>query len=203
VSFASLRGRGPVDRERLATACHEAGHAVVGCLLGAVLDYAELLEVGPCSAGRFGPERVRGWTRFAVGADGLCRARIAAAGPAAEVLMASQGRGVTVGAVMTALGRRSCAEPARLGVCGVQSDRAQIERQGWADPSSLVSELVPLVGRCWPSVSFVARRLYRGERVGQADVLAALGVRDEGDVPFLAALVRSGLRVPRPLEAVT
>jgi hypothetical protein len=186
VSFASLRGRGPVDRERLATACHESGHAVVGCLLGAVLDYAEVLEIGPCSVERFGA-RVRGWTRFTALDEGLHRARIAAAGPAAEVLFLSGGRRPTVGAISAALDG--------------QGDGARLQRFG--DPWSMVAEVVPLVDRCWPSVSHLARRLYRGERISQPDVLAALGCRDEAGLPFLAALTRSELRVPRPLEAVT
>lgn len=151
------------QRNRLAPAFHEAGHAVVGVLHGATVGRAELVRGGP----RTNPDGTFGVCRYE-SFDFIAEARrrdIAAAGTIAEAVVRF-GPEPTPRQIDQVLARNS-------------NDRAELRRLCFAagEPVSVpTAEVLPLVTRCWPSLAELAHRLVKDGEFGHSDVLAALSI---------------------------
>ncbi|WP_374025610.1 hypothetical protein [Mycobacterium sp. HNNTM2301] len=153
------------ERERAATAFHEAGHAIAATLLGG------RIRVAVVSEGRtFG---MLGKTVHDEVAAGSWPS-ILYAGPWAEARLGA-GRRPTQREMFTALDRNVC-------------DDRELSRAGGSVTGAAI---VPLLERCWPSVAKLAAQLWSNSEVRHADVCAALRIpqRDNG---FHLSLIRSG-----------
>lgn len=163
-----------VDRDRLALAVHEAGHAVAGVVLGAELRNAYLVPENIKM-----PDGRKGEARFRARPHGTDE-RIVYAGPWAEAKFAVGGRRPTqqgFNAVMA--------------TSGVHDQRALTAAGGTHEGAAVQ----PIIERCWPAVMTLAKKLYKVGEVSHEDVCAALGITDGGGYysKQLASL-RSGCR---------
>ena len=169
------------QRNRLAPAFHEAGHAVVGVLHGATVGRAELVRGGP----RTNPDGTFGSCRYQV-FDFIAEAHrrdIVAAGTVAEAVI-RLGPDPTPRQMDSVLTRN-------------RSDRDEIQRLCFAagEPVAVPTEVLPLVTRCWESIADLALRLTQHGEADHTDVLAALKIPGgaSADVTaHYAAAIRSG-----------
>lgn len=162
------------DREAalVELAMHEAGHAVVGAVLGGTLAW---------SAVRGSPDDalpLHGNTLFADMPAGV-DAQVAYAGPFAAAYWLAGNRRPTQTEVMAQL---------RAGGCG---DDQTVLASG---PAALTAARVaPLVERCWPAIRAVAGTLVGRGSVVAADVSAALRLSADPQVRGVQlANIRSG-----------
>lgn len=175
----------PRERQHLRTCVHEAGHAVAGVVLGA------LLRNSVVSTGRI--TGIQGLTSFSHDTPTWHQPSIAFAGPWAEARWLVEGRPSQrqLNRILDGSGYKD-----HRALC------AAAARDVFGDPTAQARLSVPpLVERAWPAVVRVAQQLHRAGEVIQADVLAALGVDDGGGLTSsqLAGL-RSGCRAVRPLH---
>lgn len=157
----------PVDRDALAVAIHEAGHAVSGVVLGADFHTAVVGEL---------PGGLKGQAYFydrPHGADPL----ISYAGPYAEARWLAGGRRPTQREFYTVLDGHGCRDRSVLTAAGGFHAGADVE---------------PIVARCWPAVLTVARQLHLTGEVVREDVLAALGVDTTRPVASQLSNIRCG-----------
>lgn len=165
------------ERDRLALAIHEAGHAVMGTLLGGTIKAAVVGE-----GATFG---LAGETVF----DELPEyhhASVAYAGPLAESRF-RHGPTPRVDQVW-----------AVLDGCGARDQTAIVAAVGVSRPpnSAMIAKHLKT---CWSSIATVANRLYFEGEVRHVDVCAALGVTDGGGTgSFQLANIKSGLQRPVP-----
>lgn len=165
------------ERDRLAIAIHEAGHAVMGTLLGGRLHTAVVAE-----GATFG---LTGETVFDELADHFT-ASTAYAGPLAEARFRF-GPTPRVDQVW-----------AVLDGCGSRDQTAIVAAVGVSRPpnSAMIAKQLTT---CWSSIATVANRLYFEGEVRHADVCAALGVTDGGGPgSFQLANIKAGLQRPVP-----
>lgn len=176
-TLADLR---PVERVQLGYAAHEAAHATIGLLSGAVIDRAEVLRGGP----QTNPYGSAGFCRYAPFnfEAGLRRADILAAGTAGEAILHHGAR------------PSSFQLSALLDENGSDRDElAKLTRyQRGATPSDSLSAVLPLVLRCWQPIARLAGQLHAEGVIDHAAVLAALGVPSADEAPLYAAMIRSG-----------
>lgn len=141
------------ERTRIATAFHEAGHAVAAVLAGGRLDHARLLDAGDL-AGR---------TAYS-GVSAFDAPGVAYAGPWAEARWRA-GRTPDLTAVYAAIETHT-------------GDREALTAAGGGPlPRGIESTLE----RCWPAVAALAAELWAGP-IRHGDVLAALGVQADPEV---------------------
>lgn len=160
------------DRERqLAELCvHEAGHAVVGVVLGGRLRLASVTGgLAPGSAG------FRGRTAFADLPSGH-DAAVAYAGPWAAARWRADRR-PTQRDVFAVLRGSGCADDAVLLASGAAAVTA--------------ARVVPLVERCWPQVCTLAAKIAADTTVRHADVCEVLALSAD---PPTAALQLAHIR---------
>lgn len=151
------------ELDRIATAFHEAGHAVASVILGGHVHQAVIHDDG---GGRTGHDVMPAGTEAA----------ITLAGPWCEARW-------TLGRAPGPLDLR------RVLAINQSDDRALCAAGG----PHMGAEVVPLLERCWPAVKAVTTKLYRTSRADHADVCAALGLSDDGGPSSLGlAMIRSG-----------
>lgn len=161
------------ERNHLEICVHEAGHAVAGVALGGRLRSAVVTNSRVWG--------VDGLTSFSDRPHGR-DPEIAYAGPWAQ-------------AKFRAGGGDNCPTQrqvlAVLNAGGYRDDRMLIASGG----THLGHFVTPLIERTWPAVIRVARRLYDTGEATHADVLAALGITDDGG-PGSSQLagLRAGMR---------
>ena len=159
------------EREWIAVAFHESGHAVATVVLGGRISMA---VVG--SDGRSG---ALGETHPAHVPEGAMPL-ITFAGPWAEARWLA-GRRPSTRDLFRVLDGHGC------------HDYRSLQASGG---TAAVSSVVPLLERCWPAITRLASRLYHprtARLVRQPDVLAALGITDGGGPgSHELALIRSG-----------
>lgn len=170
----------PREREHLSACVHEGGHAVATVALGGVIRTAVVSNSKVTG--------VEGLTTFAEDVPAGRRPEILYAGPWAQAKFLAGGRASRptrrqVLAVLDGGGGRDCAE---LSLAG---------------GTHLGHAVTPVIERCWPAVIRVAQQLYRTGEVGQADVVAALGITDGGGPGSsqLASLRAAGFRSVPPI----
>ena len=161
------------DRQRLGLAVHEAAHAVVGVLHGATVESATLTADGSDGDCTFTSEV------FATSTRGH-RSLIAAAGAAAAAVF-HHGPQPSLRQVEAQLG---------------DSDREDLRLTSLSSRQSLpeqLTEVLPVVLRCWSAIGTLAAGLYLGNELSHADVCTALGLADGGGPGSLElAIIRSG-----------
>jgi hypothetical protein len=161
------------DRQHIALAVHEAGHAVVGVLYGARVEHAALAR-----------DRKSGRCEFDADSFGASpsayRPQIAAAGALAEAVF-RHGPRPTIRQIEALLNGSDCEELRFVALSSLQ-------------PFSIPSNAVlPMVLRCWTAIGDLATELCLGHEIDHADVCAALGLTDEGGPGSLGlAMIRSG-----------
>jgi hypothetical protein len=163
------------QRERLAVAVHEAGHAVIGALHGATVSGLRVLSVVD-SEGRNGFCSYKPFS----GPVGAYWGRILAAGPMAEAVF-RYGPQFNSGQLAALLDAR-------------HTDRDELARLAFSHGGMTVpsTEVLPLLTRCWSSVAELATRLYTHGSATHRDVLDALGVPGTSVQQHHAAAIRSG-----------
>ena len=179
--------------DRLVAAVHEAGHAVAALVYGGDVRSAEVFvrDDRPVLVGR------DGWKL-----NGVCMTEalplvahvrqhlITAAGPAAEAI-ARHGQNPT---------------PAQLhGILAGTKDHQDLQRHALTASSAVgvsdpVSEVLPVMRRCWPAIAQLACDMDDGRTLTHEDVAAALGLsKDRGLHSFELANIAAGLRpIPNP-----
>lgn len=170
------------DRNRLGLCLHEASHAVAGVLAGATIERAALTDDGTDGECTFTADS------FAHDSRRYHRALVAAAGPVASAVF-THGDGPSPRQLDAALGDGDREE---LRLATFHSERNHQE---------MLAAAVPVVRRCWPSITALAVQIWAGNDVTHDDVLAALGITDGGGPrsPQLS-LIASGAVTPRPLK---
>lgn len=163
------------QRQRLAVAVHEAGHAVVGALHGATVTRLRVLS----SVDREGRSGFCAYRPFN-GPVGASWGRILAAGPLAEAVF-RHGPQFSSGQLAAVLDAQ-------------HFDRDELRRLAFArgGPAVPRTELMPLLLRCWPSVAELATRLYTDGSATHQDVLDSLGCPSAALQSHYAASVRAG-----------
>jgi hypothetical protein len=161
------------DRRRLCLAAHEAGHAVVGVIYGATIERATLT---------------------ADGRDGQCEFAADSFGPSARThrpLIAAAG---AVAAAVFRYGPRPGLH--KIDALLEGSDREELRLASLRSlhtPSETLTEVLPVVLRCWTAIGQLATDLHSGREITHADVCAALGLTDGGGPgSFELAMIHSG-----------
>jgi hypothetical protein len=161
------------DRRRIALAVHEAGHAVVGALYGATIERAALDDDGADGECEFAADTFGSTAR-------AHRPLIAAAGAVAAAVF-DHGPRPTLRQIEAHLEGSDREELRLASLSSVES------------PTAPLTDVLPVVLRCWPAIGEVATALALGEEITHADVSAALGLTDcGGPGSFELALIRSG-----------
>lgn len=150
------------ERERAATAHHEAAHAIAAVLHSARVDSVEVY------AAPRGDDHGR--VTFAHGPDD--RRATTYAGPWAEARYL-HGPRPAVAAIRAALS----------GTC----DGEELAELG----GGLTREVEPTLEVVWPAVRSLAAALFRDGRAGHDAVLAALGAASDDDMPMIRSLVKT------------
>ncbi|SHP48023.1 zinc metalloprotease [Mycobacteroides abscessus] len=184
-----LSSRDKIDAVNAARmAHHEAGHAVLAVLVGGQVASAEVFPAGQTDD---------------EGKDGYCQYippnlavkqhehLIAAAGAAAEAIWEHGPRATAQQADHRLIG----SDATFLRHCALTA--------GAVRTVSPITEVLPLVARCWPAIESLAARLSRHEQVSHKHVVKALGLsHDYTQHPFELNNIRSGLRaVPDQRDA--
>lgn len=159
---------------------HEAGHAVLAVLVGGQVACAEVFPAGQTDD---------------EGKDGYCQYippnlavkqhehLIAAAGAAAEAIWEHGPRATAQQADQRLIG----SDAKFLRHCALTA--------GAGRTVSPITEVLPLVARCWPAIESLAAHLSRHEQVSHKHVVKALGLsHDYTQHPFELNNIRSGLR---------
>jgi hypothetical protein len=160
----------PREYQEVCTSVHEAGHAVLGVLMGGQLFSAAVHRTRTMG--------LDGVTRF----DDLRTTRrnaVAYAGPFAQARFCAGGRRHP--------GIREIDRVLDNGGC---RDMSAITASGGAT-ADVAPEVAALVARCWAPVIDVAKQLYREGEVRHSDVCAALAI-PEVDNGFHLSLIHSG-----------
>jgi hypothetical protein len=174
-TLADLR---PAERRQLGTAVHEAAHAAIGVLSGAVIDRAEVVRGGP----RTNPDGVSGYCSYdRTFASDLRQADITAAGTAGEALWHHGQRPSSV--QLSALLEQNAHDRDKL---------AALARPHRERPLDALTAAMPLVLRCWGPIARLASQLHFDGEINHAAVLAALGIPNAEDAHHHAAMIRSG-----------
>lgn len=186
-----LSSRDKIDAVNAARmAHHEAGHAVLAVLVGGQVACAEVFPAGQTDD---------------KGKDGYCQyippnlavkqyePLIAAAGAAAEAIWEHGPRATAQQADQRLIGSdatflRHCALTAGAGA---------------GHTVSPITEVLPLIARCWPAIESLAARLSRHEQVSHKHVVKALGLSHDYTLhPFELNNIRSGLSaIPNQRDA--
>lgn len=175
-----------IDRRRLLTSVHEAGHAVASVALGGRIAKAVVFDAETTVSYRGKKTRMLGQTTHSEVPAGALP-QITYAGPWAEARFLA-GERPTSRDLLSVLDTTGHLDDKALCASGAHRDGVLV---------------VPLLERCWPSVLAVAKKLLRGDEVGQKDVCAALELTDDGGPgSYELALIRSGLR-PRTFTATS
>lgn len=153
----------PAERERIATAMHEAGHAIAVVLAGGRVGLAEVYDTE-----RDG--RVGHTTHTGLPPDAERAATYA--GPYAEVRWRF-GRNPAITDIRAALS----------GTC----DHAAL----FASGGGLPREVEPTLDAVWPAVRELAAVLFSTGRADHDAVLAALGAASEDDLPMIKSLIKA------------
>ncbi|MCH9735715.1 MAG: hypothetical protein K0U78_14385 [Actinomycetia bacterium] len=156
-----------LERDRLAVAVHEAGHAVAATLLGGRISMA--------CVGTFGGYAL-GETRHSHVPAGA-EPSILFAGPWAEARWLT-GRRPTPRDMYRVLDGHGCRDYTALQASG---------------GTAAASSVAVLLERCWPSVIELAKRLWHPGIARHTEVCAALGLSSDPDTRAVElALIRSG-----------
>lgn len=166
--------RRAVDRQALAVAVHEAGHAVAGVILG-----AELRNAVVGSSRVTGLEGLTTFTDRPHGSDAL----IHYGGPYGQAKFQAGGRRPTQRQLFAVFDGHGCRDQRALVAGGGLHEGADVQ---------------PIIDRAWPAVLTVARQLHLTGEIFQADVLAALGVDTTGNVGAQLSSIRSGGQIVPP-----
>lgn len=153
------------ERARLATAFHEAGHAVAVVLAGGRIGVTEVYDAA--RDGHFGRT-----THADLPAD--AERAITYSGPYAEARYL-HGPHPTVTEIRAAL----------VDTC----DHAELTSVG----GGLPREVEPTLDAVWPAVRSLAADLFRDGHAEHRDVLAALGATSDADMPLVTSLIKSKL----------
>lgn len=168
---ASVTASSRVDRDRLALAVHEAGHAVAGVVLGAELRNAYLVPENIKM-----PDGRKGEARFGARPHGTDE-QIVYAGPWAQAKFAAGGRRPTQREFY-----------AVMATSGVHDDRVLTAAGGIHEGAGAQ----PIIDHCWDAVLTVAKTLYNVGEVHEEDVLNALGVNTHRPIGSQLSSIRSG-----------
>lgn len=185
-----LASRDKIDAVNSARmARHEAGHAVMAVLVGGQVACAEVFP-----AGKTDEEAKDGYCQYIPPNLAVKQHEhlIAAAGAVAEAIWEHGPR-----ATVQQAGQRLTGSDAKfLRHCAL-TDVA-------AHTVSPVTEVLPLVVRCWPAIESLATRLGLHEQIGHKHVVKALGLsHDYTQHPFEINNIRSGLRpIPDPRATI-
>lgn len=154
------------DRDRFATAVHEAAHAVVGLVHGLDIERVALLDGDPQHAG-------------------ACWYSAAPFGIPAVVTMAG-----TVGEMRWRRGPNFTARDVRLRLDVNHDDRAQLA----SDDDPFTFDITrKLVERCWSAIGELAVELYAVGEIGEGDVIKALRIPRGRSGPAYLSALRSGM----------
>jgi len=155
----------PAERERIATAMHEAGHAVAIVLAGGRVGLAEVYDTE-----RDG--RVGYTTHTGLSAED--ERGVIYAGPYAETRW-KFGRNPAITEIRAAL----------AGTC----DHAELITDG----GGLPREVEPALDAVWPAIKALGADLFRDGRAGHDAALAALGAQSDADMPRIRSLIEARL----------
>lgn len=163
------------DRRVITLAVHEAGHAVVGTIYGAKLDHAALAD-----------DNADGLCRFTGASFGATpnryRPEIAAAGAVAAAVF-THGPRPRLHQVEQLLG---------------PDDRRELHLAALANGGPIsgpIMAVMPVVTRCWDSISELAATLALDGEIVHRDVCTALRLSVDPDrAAFQIAILRSALR---------
>ncbi|MBF6161054.1 hypothetical protein [Nocardia cyriacigeorgica] len=153
----------PAERERIATAMHEAGHAVAVVLAGGHVGLAEVYDTE--RNGRVGHTTHTGLSPDAERA-------VTYAGPYAEARWQ--------------FGPRPRIDQVRAALSGT-CDHAELTAAG----GGLPREVEPTIEVVWPAIKALGADLFRDGRADHDAVLAALGAASEDDLPMIRSLIKS------------
>lgn len=163
----------PAEFDHAALCFHEAGHAVVGTVLGGEVSTAAVFAVD-----KYAKQPRQGVTKFADLSTGREPA-VALAGPWAEARWNIGGqRRPTLREVERVLGARG------------REDRRAITAGG-ATVSDHFAELSVLMDRCWSPVVTLAQKLHSDREIHHEDVCSALGIPINDNGHHLS-LIRGG-----------
>lgn len=170
------------ERDRLGLCLHEAGHAVAGVLAGATVERAALTDDGTDGECTFTEGS------FATDARRYHRALVAAAGPVASAIFA----------------HGDTPSPRQLEAHLGDADGEELRLATFHSTENhqeMLAAALPVVNRCWRSITALAAQMFAGNEIDHNDVLGALGVTDGGGLgsPQLA-LIASAMRDPRPVK---
>lgn len=174
-TLADLR---PAERLQLGTAAHEASHAALAVLSGAVIDRAEVARGGP----RTNPGGAAGYCSYdRTFASDLRQTDITAAGTVGEAIWHHGQRPSSV--QLSALLNQNHQDRDKL---------AALTRPHRETPMAPLNNVLPLVLRCWQPIARLAAKLHCDGQIDHAAVLAALGIPNAEDAELYAAMIRSG-----------
>jgi hypothetical protein len=171
------------QREYLRTCVHESGHSVAAVLLGAELRNAVVVSA------RSGVQGLTAYFSNQFSGDPWSGdPRVSYAGPWSEARFLNGGQ----------------RPPARLVGAAFARSFKDERALSLAGGSHTGASVVPLLNRAWPAVMKGAQKLYAEGEVVHADVLAALGITDQGGPGSVQlASLRSGFRtVPSITRAI-
>ncbi|WP_157897492.1 hypothetical protein [Mycobacteroides chelonae] len=179
-TMADLR---PAERLQLGTAAHEAAHAAIGVLSGARIQTAEVLRGGPRTGYFAGAAGQCLYTRTST--SDMYEPDITASGTVGEAIWNHGGRPTS--GQLDALLDKNHQDRDKL----VSLTRGHCHHHSLT-PSGLVSAVLPLVLRCWPSIAQLASQIHHEGSVDHAAVLAALGIPSAEDALLHAAHIKAG-----------
>jgi len=160
----------PAERERVAVAFHEAGHAVAGVLAGGRVEVAEVYAT--VHNGEHGRVTLTG-----LPADGERATAYSGPWGQARWKFGPRPRIDQVRAVLASTG--SCDHAALIAAGG-----------------GLPREVEPMLEVVWPAVRELAAVLFRDGRAGHDAVLAALGAASDADIPLIKSMVKAKVWTP-------
>jgi hypothetical protein len=167
-----------LDRERIAVAVHESGHACAAVLMGASV-HTSVVTRHSRSLGQ-----AQGFTSYASNISQPALLAATFGGPWAEARFAAR-RHPTIYEIDAVFAGNGHSVKAAL--------RAAAMAEGRDIEAAAARAVVPLLDRCWPAVTALARQLFFDGEVCNSDVAAALGLSpDPATRAVELAMLRAG-----------